>query len=462
MHTLQRGIAAVLGTAAFFLSACGGGGGGGSTPPARGSLIDTPTVVGSLSTAQIDAGINAGITANTLPAGLSAPQERAKCAVQVLVLNYRTPGASGGDSNASAVMLVPVTNASASPACSAVAASSALVAYARGTEVVRGRSLANPADGETFLLAALYAAQRYTVVATDYLGYARSSHAFHPYLHADSEASTVIDSIRAARRAAPSAGVTLSGRVMLAGFSQGGHASMAAHRAAESDNATEITIAAGAHLAGPYNLSGLFRSPTAISGYQVFIPFAITAWERVYGDAYVNVGDVFRVPYASTIEGLLPSATLDSTTLFSSGSLPGGTPEQARDAVMQATFLADVQTNDANGVFVATRRNDLLGWSPQSMMLLCGGAGDPVVQTAIHLDVMKADLDARGASVVNGITRVTAVDVDAQIQALYAPGGVAPTDPLTPAFSAYFDNYHGVYQPPLCHLQARALFDTRR
>ena len=247
---------------------------------------------------------------------------------------------------------------------------------------------------------------------------------------------------------------------MLVGFSQGGHASMAAHRAAERDNASEITIAAGAHLAGPYNLSGLFRSPTAISGYPIFIPFAITAWERVYGDAYVNVGDVFKAPYASTIAGLLPSATLDSTTLFSSGSLPGGTPEEARDAVMQAAFLADLQTNDANGVFVAARRNDVLGWSPRSMMLLCGGAGDKVVQTAVHLDVMKADLDARGASVVGGVTRVTAVDVDAQIQALYAPGGVAPTDPLSPAFATYFDNYHGVYQAPLCHLQARALFDA--
>ena len=40
----------------------------------------------------------------------------------------------------------------------------------------------------------MYAAQGYAVVATDYLGYAKSNYSFHPYLHADSEASSVIDS----------------------------------------------------------------------------------------------------------------------------------------------------------------------------------------------------------------------------------------------------------------------------
>ena len=38
------------------------------------------------------------------------------------------------------------------------------------------------------MLAAMYAAQGYAVVATDYLGYAKSTFPYHPYLHADSEA----------------------------------------------------------------------------------------------------------------------------------------------------------------------------------------------------------------------------------------------------------------------------------
>ena len=36
----------------------------------------------------------------------------------------------------------------------------------------------------------------------------------------------------------------------------------------------------------------------------------------------------------------------------------------------------------------------------------------------------------------------------------------APTDPTSAAFATYYGNYHGRYEPPLCHAQARGLFDT--
>ena len=40
------------------------------------------------------------------------------------------------------------------------------------------------------------------------------------------------------------------------------------------------------------------------------------------------------------------------------------------------------------------------------------------------------------------------------------PGGAAPTDPTSAAFATYYGSYHGVYEPPFCVAQARALFDT--
>ena len=319
------------------------------------------------------------------------------------------------------------------------------------------RTLANPADGETFLLAAMYAAQGYTVVATDYLGYAKSAYAYHPYLHADSEASAVIDSIRAARNAAATLNVALSGKVMLTGYSQGGHASMAAHRAAERDNAGEINIVAGAHLAGPYNLSGSLKIPNAIAGYQFFVPFIITSWQKVYGGIYTDVTAAFKLPYSTGIETLLPSPTLNYTTLITTGALPGKngeSPSAARDLLMQPAFLTDSQTNANSPLFLAGKKNDLLGWSPKSKTLLCGGAGDPTVPPAVHQTVMKADFDSRA------LTNVTSVDVDASVQAVYGTNGVAPTNPALPAFATYYGNYHGSYEPPFCHQQAKALFDT--
>lgn len=422
--------------AAVLLVACGG-----SDGPQRGALLDPPATLTTLTAAQIDAA--------TAGSGLQAISGKAKCDVKVVALNYTTVGVKDGENtNASGVMLVPAGS------CTGAAA---LVAYAKGTDVQKPRTLANPQDGETLLLAAMYAAQGYAVVATDYLGFAKSAYAYHPYLHADSEASAVLDSIRAARVAAPSVGANLSGKVMFAGYSQGGHSSMAAHRAAERDHAGEFNVVAGAHLAGPYNLSGLLRVPDAMVGVQFFVPYLVTSWQKVYGNIYTDVKTAFKLPYSGYIETLLPSPTLTTTTLVSSGALPGGpgvTPNQARDLLFQPDFLAAAQAGGSNPLFLATRKNDLLGWSPKARVLLCGGAGDPTVPPAIHQQVMKADFDSRG------LTNVASVDVDAQVQATYGTAGKAPTDPASAAFATYYGNYHGSYEPPFCHAQARAVFDA--
>ena len=339
MKRLQHWFIVTTGATAL-LAGCGSD----SSGPDRGSLVAAPTTVATLTAAQIDAN----------GASLVPLNGHAKCDVKVLALNYNTIGANGEQTNASGALLVP-TGACTGPA--------PLVAYAKGTDVQKPRTLANPQDGETFLLMSAYAAQGYAVVATDYLGFAQSNYPYHPYLHADSEASSVIDSIRAARNAAGPAGLTLSGKVMLTGYSQGGHSSAAAQRNGERDAAAELNIVAGAHLAGPYNLSGSFKLTEAIAGYQFFVPYLVTSWQKVYGNIYTDVNAVFKAPYASYIENLLPSATLTYTTLVTTGKLPGAsgeTPDQARDELFQSAFLTDVQTNNSNALYVTAQKNDLL------------------------------------------------------------------------------------------------------
>jgi pimeloyl-ACP methyl ester carboxylesterase len=407
-------------SAAALLAACGG------SDPVNGSLIDTPSTLATLTKAQLDA------------SGLIALSGPAKCDVKLVSLNYVTPGAKGESSNASGVLLLPT-----GAGCTAAAP---LVAYAKGTDVQKPRTLANPLDSETGLLAAMYAGQGYAVVATDYLGFAKSNYSYHPYLHADSEATSVIDSIRAARNAVSSQGGSLNGKVMLTGYSQGGHASMAAHREIEKNLSGEIKVVAGAHLAGPYNLSGSMKFPDAIAGYQFFVPYLVTAWQKIYGNLYNNVNDAFKAPYAAGIESLLPSPTLNYTTLVTSGKLPGingETPNQARDALFQPAFISDILTNPNNPTFLAAKKNDLLDWSPKSQTMLCSGSGDPTVPQAMHQTVMKAAFDAKG------LTNVTSVDVHPLIVQTFGP--------ITLANIA---NYHGTYAPPFCHAAAKSLFDA--
>jgi pimeloyl-ACP methyl ester carboxylesterase len=432
--------------AAVLLASCGG-----SDTNHNGQLLETPTILTTLTAAQINA-----LTSSTKldPTGtstttMSSISGTAKCDVKVVPLNYVTPGAKGEASNASGVLLLP---SGTGAGCTSAAP---LVAYAKGTDFQKNRTLASPTDGETGLLAAMYAAQGYAVVATDYLGYAKSGYSFHPYLHAASEATSVIDSIRAARNAAKVLDASLNGKVMLTGYSQGGHASMAAHREIEKNLSGEINVVAGAHLAGPYNLSGSMTSGAVIAGYQYFVPFFITAWQKIYGNLYSNVTTAFKTPYSGWIETLLPSPTLNGTTLVTTGPatgqfwLPGAlgqTPTQARDEMFQAAYIADITANPTtNPVVVAAKLNDLLDWSPKSKLLLCGGSADPVVPPALHQTVMKAAFDAKG------LTNVTTTDVHSDI--------VTAVGPIT---MANIGNYHGAYESPYCHARARVLFETVR
>ena len=407
--------------AAVLVAACGG-----LDSNHNGQLLETPASMFTMTKAQLDG------------SGLIGLSGAAKCDVQVVPLNYVTPGAKGEASNASGVLLLPTGSTN----CTAAAP---LVAYAKGTDVQKPHTLANPADAETGLLAAMYAGQGYAVVATDYLGFAKSAYSYHPYLHAASEATSVIDSIRAARNAAKVLNASLNGKVMLTGYSQGGHASMAAHREIEKSLSGEITVVAGAHLAGPYNLSGSMKLTDAIAGYQFFVPYLVTAWQKIYGNLYSDVKAAFKAPYSDYIETLLPNPTLNYTTLITSGKLPGingETPNQARDAMFQAAFVSDITANANNPVVAAAKQNDLLDWAPKAPTMLCGGKNDPTVPPLVHQAVAKAGFDKQG------LTNVTSVDVDPFIVATYGP--------IT---MANIGNYHGSYEPPFCHAQALGLFN---
>ena len=410
------------------LAACGGGGDNGS----NGLLLSTTTVV-TLPAASIDT--------STKASGLIALTGAAKCDVTMSSLNYQTPGVKAGEvSNSTAVLLLP-----SGPGCPAGPAP--LLAYARGTEVLKSRTLAsaNPFDPETFTVLAIYAAQGYAVVATDYLGYADSQYPYHPYLHADSEATTVTDSIRAARKAAGIANFPLSGKVMLTGYSAGGHASMAAHRAIERDNAGEINIVAGGHMSGPYNLSQSIIQGAAqpIAGGQFFVPFFITAWQKVYGTLYSKPTDVFLAPYAADIENIFPGP-YTYTTMLQAGKVPADVNYLPK--LFQPAYLMDLVNNPNNPTVVAARKNDLLGWNPKSKIALCGGAQDPTVPFAVHAKVEQADFASRGIA-------VPLIDVDSTIRAQAAATG-------TPV---NLGAYHGTLVPPLCMAALKAsLFDPAR
>ncbi|MDL9947025.1 alpha/beta fold hydrolase [Gordonia sp. ABSL11-1] len=112
----------------------------------------------------------------------------------------------------------------------------------------------------------------YAVVSTDYLGLGPDSSRVHPYLHSRSEATAVIDIVRAARAVVGG----LSRTWAVGGTSQGGHAALAAGHyarryAPELDFRGTVALAPASNFENviPLMRPGIVALPKAMSG-----PFA--------------------------------------------------------------------------------------------------------------------------------------------------------------------------------------------
>ncbi len=233
----------------MLLAACGGGGSDGdAAPPAAGE----PTEPGRLESA---AQINRVAVAD-ISAAVQAPDSKTAGLVpRYEVINhrltYRTIDAQGRPIVASGLVSVPVKSAGAK---------SPVLSYQHGTIEQDKEAPSNragsmgPAEEPAVVLASL----GYIVVAADYVGYGASKGTPHPYLLAAPTAAAVIDLLTAATTWRARNGVADNGQLFLIGYSEGGYATMAAHRALQmagqsAGGALLTALVATAPGAGPYD-----------------------------------------------------------------------------------------------------------------------------------------------------------------------------------------------------------------
>jgi pimeloyl-ACP methyl ester carboxylesterase len=293
------------------------------------------------------------------------------CNVTLYAIEYNTIGVMGEPATASAGFFVPQHGCKGPYT---------LVGYGQGTNVVKAQKITKPTkiNIEPAVLAAIFAAHGYATVATDYLGMGYSNYSFQPYLVVSSEASAVIDAMRAARAAAARLGVALSGKVFLTGHSQGGQTALGTQKTIEAQNAAEFNLIADAPSSGPYaltrtDLDGLRRQG---QGAAIFSTYMLTAYNKTYGNVYAQPSDVFQNPYAGYVNDLLPVRTYAQAAALSGKTLP-----LKLTRLLQPSFLASFRHDRTSGARADLRLNDLLdGWKPRAPLYLCGGSKDPEVE----------------------------------------------------------------------------------
>lgn len=187
------------------------------------------------------------------------------------------------------------------------------VLYLHGTSVSFYDAVSNPAiaggfnpGGESFdgpPSNAIFAGAGFIYVGPDYLGLGGSAVPRHRYFHAPTEASAAIDLFFAAGRVLRRLGVTPGGKLFTFGFSQGGHAALATHRALQD---LSIPVKGTATVGGVFDVEQWFLSSvsnTTTITLPLYVSYVLLAYDDVY-DVYARSTDVFRRPWASRVDGL--------------------------------------------------------------------------------------------------------------------------------------------------------------
>ena len=141
------------------------------------------------------------------------------------------------------------------------------------------------------LIGILLASTGYLCILPDYIGLGGSP-GMHPYVHADTEALAVIDMIRSAREFIEDDPLRLNEQIFLFGYSQGGHATMAAHKMIQEEFSDEMWVTASNPMSGPYDISGV-QTDILLSGEPYatpsYLPYVMLGYQAVYDLSLIHI-----------------------------------------------------------------------------------------------------------------------------------------------------------------------------
>ncbi len=299
---------------------------------------------------------------------------------------YTTVDLQGNIDTASGALLIPVARELALP----------LHIDQHGT--VNSRNDV-PSEG-SYLTAEFVLTLGHIVIAPDLLGLGNSK-GFHPYVHADSEASAAIDMYFATTQFLTERGVPFSDQLFLSGYSQGGHSSAALHRNLERDFADQITVTGAVHMAGPHSISEEMRKlfiQEATYTFPAFAAFTYLSYRTVYG-IYPNTNQFFKAPYVDLVDQLFDwSIDLDALNTALSAELVMQEGAVIPRFMLQDSIVQILESNQSDHpLIMALRDNDLLDWIPQAPTKYIHCSGDDLIPFA-NSALADSTMNANGAS----------------------------------------------------------------
>jgi len=338
----------------FFVTACGGGGGtkaGGSANNFRGILISSKKV------------------------GEKDSNFLIPYAVKAYKIVYHTIDVNGNKIKASGLLAIPQK---------APSAKSSLLSYQHGTIFLDRQA---PSISQSTINTIMrFAGTGYVISAADYIGYGESKGRIHPYMHASSLASASVDMLRASKAFLQSKNIHLNNKLFLAGYSEGGYATLALQKSLQENYANEFTVTASAAGAGAYDLTETAKTfaDKTRNEKPAYVSFLLKSYDTIY--ALNSVNSMFQPQYVNVVNSVFDGN-------HSSGTINA---KLAKDTnkLLKPDFLQALRGSGDHKIKSKLALNNIYDWKPTAPTRFFHSPHDEIVPYANSqkaFDTMRAN-----------------------------------------------------------------------
>lgn len=281
-----------------------------------------------------------------------------KNGVRVVRLTYKTKNSDGAEITASGAMIIPTTTTEAS-----------LISVQHGTIIDDNDAPSNfQAGTEANTAGSLFAGLGYIIVYPDYIGYGASKDYPHPYEHRATLASASLDMLRAAKEyLAERTDVKWNKKLYIAGYSEGGFATLSLQKKIEEEASSEFNLRASSCGAGAYDKTAFMKhiiNNTTIgrSSYNSLYLWVLLTYDRIYGLNRAK-STYFTSAYSDAIQANGKNAVINVSF----------------NKIFQETFVKGLNDGTDQGFVNAIADNNVYDWKPVTPTKLFHGDADQLV-----------------------------------------------------------------------------------
>ena len=271
-----------------------------------------------------------------------------------------------------------------------------ILSFQNGTNTAHANAPTENAGSNTFMLLQGLAGTGYIMLIPDYAGFGASDSLIHPYFIKDPTSRSVIDFIRASREFIDYyiEEVAYTLECYLAGYSQGGWASLVVLQALEQDKIADIEVKAVSCGAGAYNLKSMTEYVISQETYpgSYYLPYFLYTHQQ-YGLITEPMQKYFLEPYASLIPSLFDGS-------FSNQEVR----DQLTDTIRNLLTPSFVNTFPSGAEYEEIREdmisNSIFAWQTNTMLRFYHGTDDEDIPPEQSMDIYQDFLSSGSTGTV--------------------------------------------------------------